>query len=117
MAACWSPRCRLILMRQTILVTGGAGFIGSNFILQRMDQDTAPVVNLDKLTYAGNVRNLDPIAGDKRYEFVHGDIGDRAVVQALLGQHQPRAIVPFAAETHLDRSLPAPAHFTLPPLI
>ena len=111
MPACWSPRCRLILMRQTILVTGGAGFIGSNFILQRMDQDLAPVVNLDKLTYAGNVRNLDRIAGDKRYEFVHGDIGDRALVQALLGQHQPRAIVHFAAESHVDRSIRGPEDF------
>jgi dTDP-glucose 4,6-dehydratase len=98
-------------MRQTILVTGGAGFIGSNFILQRMGQDTAPVVNLDKLTYAGNVRNLDRIAGDKRYEFVHGDIGDRALVQALLGRHQPSAIVHFAAESHVDRSIRGPEDF------
>src|SRR5438876_2069598 len=98
-------------MRQTILVTGGAGFIGSNFILQRMEQGRAPVVNLDKLTYAGNVRNLDRIAGDKRYEFVHGDIGDRALVQALLGQHQPRAIVHFAAESHVDRSIRGPEDF------
>src|SRR6266853_66438 len=111
MPACWSPRCRPILMLQTILVTGGAGFIGSNFILQRMDQDTAPVVNLDKLTYAGNVRNLDRIAGDKRYEFVHGDIGDRALVQALLGRHQPSAIVHFAAESHVDRSIRGPEDF------
>src|ERR1700716_3955960 len=111
MPACWSPRCRLILMRQTILVTGGAGFIGSNFILQRMEQDTAPVVNLDKLTYAGNLRNLDRIAGDQEYDFVHGDIGDRALVQALLGQHQPRAIVHFAAESHVDRSIRGPEDF------
>src|SRR4030081_1309484 len=99
MPACWSPRGRLILMLQTILVTGGAGFIGSNFILQRVEQEMSPVINLDKLTYAGNLRNLDRIAGDKRYEFVQGDIGDRALVRALLERYQPSAIVHYAAES------------------
>ena len=98
-------------MRNTILVTGGAGFIGSNFILQRMKEAQASIVNLDKLTYAGNLRNLESIAGDRRYEFVHGDIGDRGLVRQLLDKHQPQAIVHFAAESHVDRSIRGPDDF------
>ena len=98
-------------MDKTILVTGGAGFVGSNFILQRMERDSAPIVNLDKLTYAGNLRNLDTIANDRRYEFVHGDIADRGLVQSLLTRRKPRAILHFAAESHVDRSIRGPDDF------
>ena len=98
-------------MRETILVTGGAGFIGSNFILQRMEGDSRAIVNLDKLTYAGNLRNLESVAGSSRYEFVHGDIADRRLVPALLVKHRPVAIVHFAAESHVDRSIRGPADF------
>ena len=94
-----------------ILVTGGAGFIGSNFVLRWLATETARVVNLDKLTYAGNLGNLIAVAGDARHEFVHGDICDRALVQALLAKHQPTAIVHFAAESHVDRSIHSPAEF------
>ena len=98
-------------MQNTILVTGGAGFIGSNFILQRMREKTAPIVNLDKLTYAGNLNNLDRIASHKGYEFVHGDIGDRGCVAQLLKKQEPGAIVHFAAESHVDRSIRGPDDF------
>ena len=98
-------------MQNAILVTGGAGFIGSNFILQQMKGSAVPVVNLDKLTYAGNLRNLVSIASDPRYEFVHGDIGDRGLVRQLLEKHQPQAIVHFAAESHVDRSIRGPDDF------
>jgi dTDP-glucose 4,6-dehydratase len=99
-------------MQNVILVTGGAGFIGSNFILQQLAADAATsVVNLDKLTYAGNLRNLDAIATDRRYEFAHGDIGDRSLVRGLLERHQPFAIVHFAAESHVDRSIRGPDDF------
>src|ERR1700691_3997148 len=98
-------------MENTILVTGGAGFIGSNYILQRMDQDSASIVNLDKLTYAGNLRNLETIANQRRYEFVHGDIADRSLVRGLLDRRKPRAIVHFAAESHVDRSIRGPDDF------
>lgn len=98
-------------MRNTILVTGGAGFIGSNFILQRMKDDTVAIVNLDKLTYAGNLRNLESVANHPRYEFVHGDIGDRSLVRRLLEKHQPSAIVHLAAESHVDRSIRGPDDF------
>ncbi len=98
-------------MRDTILVTGGAGFIGSNFILQQMQSESASILNLDKLTYAGNLRNLESIAGNPNYEFVHGDIGDRALIRQLLEKHQPRAIVHFAAESHVDRSIRGPDDF------
>jgi dTDP-glucose 4,6-dehydratase len=100
-------------MRNTILVTGGAGFIGSNFILGMMDGGAAgaAVVNLDKLTYAGNLRNLESVAEDRRYEFVHGDIGDRELVSGLLRKHEPCAIVHFAAESHVDRSIRGPDDF------
>ena len=96
---------------QPILVTGGAGFIGSNFLLQWLAADGAPVVNLDKLTYAGNLGNLEKIAADSRYSFVHGDIGDRKLVSDLLGRFRPRGIVHFAAESHVDRSIHGPDDF------
>ena len=94
-----------------ILVTGGAGFIGANFVIDFLAAGGEPVVNLDKLTYAGNLGNLDGIADDGRHVFVRGDIGDRAQVEALLAQHRPRAIVNFAAESHVDRSIHGPAEF------
>jgi dTDP-glucose 4,6-dehydratase len=99
-------------MQNVILVTGGAGFIGSNFILQQLEADAAAsVVNLDKLTYAGNLRNLEAVGKDRRYEFVHGDIGDRNLVRGLLERHQPSAVVHFAAESHVDRSIRGPDDF------
>jgi dTDP-glucose 4,6-dehydratase len=98
-------------MDNTILVTGGAGFIGSNFILRCMERDSLSVVNLDKLTYAGNLRNLANVADDTRYEFIHGDIGDRALMSSLLDRRKPRAIVHFAAESHVDRSISGPEDF------
>ncbi len=98
-------------MENTILVTGGAGFIGSNFILQRLERDAGSIVNLDKLTYAGNLRNLQSVSDHRRYEFVHGDIADRALVAATLERCQPRAIVHFAAESHVDRSIRGPDDF------
>jgi dTDP-glucose 4,6-dehydratase len=94
-----------------ILVTGGAGFIGSNFIIDWLSAGDEPVVNLDALTYAGNIHNLDSLKGDARYTFAHGDIGDTALVESLLSKHQPRAIVNFAAESHVDRSIHGPEDF------
>lgn len=94
-----------------ILVTGGVGFIGSNFILQQIRDESVSIVNLDKLTYAGNLRNLDCLAGQKRYGFVRGDIGERALVRRLLEEHAPAAIVHFAAESHVDRSIRGPEDF------
>ena len=98
-------------METTILVTGGAGFIGSNFILQWMAQETARVVNLDKLTYAGNLRNLERVSSDPRYCFVHGDVCDQDLVRSVFERHQPRAVVHFAAESHVDRSIHGPDDF------
>jgi dTDP-glucose 4,6-dehydratase len=98
-------------MRDTILVTGGAGFIGSNFILQQMQNESASIANLDKLTYAGNLRNLESISANSKYEFVHCDICDRALVRELLHKHEPQAIVHFAAESHVDRSIRGPDDF------
>jgi dTDP-glucose 4,6-dehydratase len=94
-----------------ILVTGGAGFIGANFVLDWIAAEGAPVVNLDKLTYAGNLDSLARLKGDARHRFVKGDIGDRALVAQLLREHKPRAIVHFAAESHVDRSIHGPAEF------
>jgi len=95
----------------TILVTGGAGFIGSNFVLDWLAQSDETVVNLDKLTYAGNLENLASLNGDARHVFVQGDFGDAALVNRLLAQHQPRAILNFAAESHVDRSIHGPEDF------
>jgi dTDP-glucose 4,6-dehydratase len=94
-----------------LLVTGGAGFIGSNFVLSTIAQTGEAVVNLDKLTYAGNLKSLAALEGDPRHAFVHGDICDRALVRRLLAEHRPRAIVHFAAESHVDRSIEGPAEF------
>ena len=94
-----------------ILVTGGAGFIGSNFVLDWLAQSDEPVINLDKLTYAGNLHNLDSLKGNAGHIFVHGDINDRALVGRLLAEHRPRAIIHFAAESHVDRSIHGPAEF------
>ena len=94
-----------------ILVTGGAGFIGSNFVLDWLAQSEEAVLNLDKLTYAGNTENLRSLEGDRRHVFVHGDICARALVEKLLATHRPRAIVHFAAESHVDRSIHGPADF------
>jgi dTDP-glucose 4,6-dehydratase len=94
-----------------ILVTGGAGFIGANFVLDWLRGSDEAVVNLDALTYAGNAENLASLAGDARHVFVQGDICDRALVDRLLAEHRPRAIVHFAAESHVDRSIHGPAAF------
>ncbi len=94
-----------------LLVTGGAGFIGANFILDVLAATGESVVNLDKLTYAGNPANLEALQGDTRHRFVRGDIGDRALVRELLAGHRPRALVHFAAESHVDRSIHGPDAF------
>ena len=94
-----------------ILVTGGAGFIGANFVLDWLGQTDEPVLNLDKLTYAGNPENLASLQGDARYVFVQGDIGDSALVDKLLAQYAPRAVLNFAAESHVDRSIHGPEDF------
>jgi len=95
----------------SILVTGGAGFIGSNFVHQWLASSDETLVNLDKLTYAGNLANLAALQGDARHVFVQGDIGDTALVPQLLGQHHIRAVVHFAAESHVDRSIHGPMDF------
>lgn len=94
-----------------ILVTGGAGFIGANFVLDWLGQTDEPVLNLDKLTYAGNPENLADLQGDPRYVFVQGDIGDSTLVEKLLTQYAPRAVLNFAAESHVDRSIHGPEDF------
>jgi dTDP-glucose 4,6-dehydratase len=99
------------LQNQSILVTGGAGFIGSNFVLQWLSAECTSVVNLDNLTYAGNIGNLETILADRRHRFVHGDIADRKLVRELLRDYQPRAIVHLAAESHVDRSIHGPEEF------
>jgi len=95
----------------SIVVTGGAGFIGSNFVLEWLQHHDEIVVNLDRLTYAGNLENLGSIQGDRRYQFVMGDICDTELMKRVLAQHAPRAIVNFAAESHVDRSIHGPEDF------
>ena len=95
----------------TILVTGGAGFIGSNFVLDWLATQDEAVLNLDALTYAGNLQNLAALQGDPRHTFVHGDIGDRALLDRLYAEHRPRAVLHFAAESHVDRSIHGPGAF------
>jgi len=95
----------------SILVTGGAGFIGGNFVLDWLVGSDEPVLNLDKLTYAGNLQTLVSVQGNPHHTFVLGDIGDRALVERLLAEHQPRAVVNFAAESHVDRSIHGPGDF------
>ena len=94
-----------------ILVTGGAGFIGANFVLDWLAASDEPVINLDKLTYAGNPDNLTSLANNPHHHFVHGDICDRELIASLLKQHKPRAILHFAAESHVDRSIHGPGDF------
>lgn len=94
-----------------IFVTGGAGFIGSNFVLDWLAGSNEPVINIDKLTYAGNIKNLKSVEADPRYFFVRGDIGDKALVASLLEKYKPRAILNFAAESHVDRSIKSPGEF------
>ncbi|MBB1598205.1 dTDP-glucose 4,6-dehydratase [Achromobacter sp. UMC46] len=95
----------------SIIVTGGAGFIGSNFVLDWFDSSSEPVITLDKLTYAGNPENLASLAGNPNHELVHGDISDVTLMTALLAKHKPRAVVNFAAESHVDRSIHGPGEF------
>lgn len=95
----------------SILVTGGAGFIGSNFVLEWLSRTDEPVITLDKLTYAGHAGNLDSLRGDTRHHFVQGDIADAALVAHLLRTHQPRAVLNFAAESHVDRAIRQPDAF------
>jgi dTDP-glucose 4,6-dehydratase len=94
-----------------ILVTGGAGFIGANFVLEWLSASSEAVLNVDKLTYAGNLSTLHPLQHDRNHVFVQADICDRAAIDALLAQHRPRAVVHFAAESHVDRSIDRPAEF------
>ncbi len=98
-------------MTNTLLVTGGAGFIGGNFVLDWINAGLGTVINLDKLTYAGNLENLKDIEGNPNHIFVHGDIGDRTLLAKLLAEHKPRAIINFAAESHVDRSIHGPEDF------
>lgn len=95
----------------SILVTGGAGFIGSNFVLDWLAHNDEPVINLDKLTYAGNIENLVSLKDDVRHIFVQGDINDSGLLEVLLNKHQPRAVINFAAESHVDRSIHGPEDF------
>src|SRR5258708_3600438 len=94
-----------------LLVTGGAGFIGSNFVVATLAETGEPIVTLDKLTYAGSLMNLAAVSADSRHSFVRGDICDRDLVRNLFRKHKPRAIVHFAAESHVDRSIAGPSEF------
>jgi len=96
-----------------LIVTGGAGFIGSNFIIDWLAQNDEAIINLDKLTYAGNLQNLTTLESNKNHVFVQGDIGDAALIDSLLKKHKPRAIINFAAESHVDRSIHGPEEFIL----
>lgn len=95
----------------SILITGGCGFIGSNFVLDWLAQSSESIINLDKLTYAGNLENLAALQGDARHVFVRGDIGDAALIAGLLSEYKPRAVINFAAESHVDRSIHGPGEF------
>ena len=95
----------------SILVTGGAGFIGGEFVRQWISEESGTVINLDKLTYAGNLDSLESVTGNPRHIFVHGDIGDSDCIRSLLAQHRPSAVINFAAESHVDRSIDGPAEF------
>jgi dTDP-glucose 4,6-dehydratase len=101
----------LAAMDNPILVTGGAGFIGSNFVLDWLARETCPVVNLDALTYAGNLQNLESLRDSASHTFVRGDIGDASLIERLFRRYQPRAVVHFAAESHVDRSIHGPEDF------
>jgi dTDP-glucose 4,6-dehydratase len=94
-----------------ILITGGAGFIGANYVLQELGKIEPKLVNLDKLTYAGNLQTLESISGKPNYHFYQGDIGDRALVDQILEKYQPAAVINFAAESHVDRSIHGPGDF------
>jgi dTDP-glucose 4,6-dehydratase len=94
-----------------ILVTGGAGFIGSNFVLEWLKSNSEPIINLDKLTYAGNLQNLETIKNNPNHIFIHGDIGDNGLIPELLSKYKPRAVLNFAAESHVDRSIHGPEDF------
>jgi len=98
-------------MEDLILVTGGAGFIGSNFVLQWIAEETSRVLNFDKLTYAGNLHNLQSVEGQASYRFLQGDIVDRGLLRDLFARERPRAVVHFAAESHVDRSIHGPDDF------
>src|SRR5262249_53465654 len=107
----WQASEGIQRLMKTLLVTGGAGFIGGNFVLGLLNEGGYRVVNLDKLTYAGNLDTLTSVRSNADHIFVHGDIGDRALVTSLLNEHKPAAIVNFAAESHVDRSIDGPAEF------
>src|SRR5947209_7777715 len=98
-------------MKNTIIVTGGAGFIGSNFVHRWIEMEDASVINLDKLTYAGNLGSLQAVSENRRYQFVHGDICDQELLRRVFDTHAPRAVVHFAAVGHVDRSILGPAKF------
>ena len=98
-------------MTESILVTGGAGFIGSNFVLHWLANEDADLINLDRLTYAGNLENLASVEANPRYIFVRGNIGDSNLLQELFRRYEPRAVVHFAAESHVDRSIHDPKEF------
>ena len=100
-----------MMMNNCILVTGGAGFIGANFVLNWLEAELGEVVNLDKLTYAGNLENLHDVQHNPHYTFVHGDIADRGLLLELLAKYKPKAVVNFAAESHVDRSIHGPEDF------
>ena len=95
----------------TVILTGSAGFIGSNFVLNWLKYNNVKIIALDKLTYAGNLENLKSVASNPNFEFVLGDIGDSNLVAELLRKHQPRAVINFAAESHVDRSIQGPDDF------